>query len=96
MLTELFVKSLKRTNKSLKKICSSTSSIIAAYEKQIPKKPYTVEYRCVEHGSTTIVKRYAVPMCPVCWMQGRDEDDCVLSKGTHYCPHCGQAIDWRK
>lgn len=97
MLSNLIIKSLKRANKSLRKTYESNSKIIRAYERQNPKKPYMVEYRSIEQdSSTTIVKRYMVPMCPVCWVRGRDEDDCVLSKETQYCPHCGQFIDWRK
>lgn len=57
-------------------------TVIAALEKQIPKKPMHFEQPIMEMSDV-----WEYDCCPVCGEEVREEYD-------YFCDNCGQAIDW--
>ena len=63
--------------------------VVDALEKQIAKKPYIqqVEIDCYEHDCME---------CPSCDSFLGYATDCKEEHyQDNYCPHCGQALDWK-
>lgn len=67
------------------------AAILAALNKQTPKKPIFVDTRFRNHGrhigdGVSLAKCYK---CPNCWSHIFHVWD-----SERYCVHCGQALDW--
>ena len=67
---------------------------IEALEKQTPKKPVITTHHYRQEG-TEELGVYRLSHCPSCW-----ENESIgyfrslIDKGTAFCRHCGQALDW--
>lgn len=51
-----------------------------------------MEYRNAETGEIIV---WDSPHCPVCFYTRRCWDS-LISKGTKFCPECGQKIKWKE
>lgn len=86
MIDKVIIKSTDKTKIHIDGVTYDLDNVIAAIEKQIPKKPEGIYD---DNAGIEAESKYELCLIGHCTVCGRE-----VQQGMNYCMNCGQALDW--